>query len=88
MLDLGASFHCTSNREIFEDYKKGDFGKVYLTNGDSLNIAGKGTVQYVQKNGQRWKLNEVRHIPSLAKNLISVHQLDVEGHWVTFECGN
>jgi len=87
ILDSDASFHCTSNRDIFENYKRGDFSKVYLANGDSLDIEGKGTVQCAQQNGQRWKLNEVRHIPGLAKNMISVHQLDVEGHRVTFECG-
>ena len=30
-------------------------------------------------NGSEWMLNDVRHAPSLCKNLISVGQLDDEG---------
>lgn len=32
------------------------------------------------------QLHEVRHIPGLRKNLLSIGQLDVEGYAVTFNC--
>ena len=48
-----------------------DFGKVYLANGESLNILGLGDVRIKQPNGSVWILQKVRHIPELKKNLIS-----------------
>ena len=38
-------------------------------------------------NGAVWKLQNVRHVPGLKRNLISVGQLDDEGHVVTFTGG-
>ena len=38
-------------------------------------------------NGSIWLLEKVRHIPDLRKNLISVGQLDDEGHVILFVGG-
>jgi len=35
-----------------------------------------------------WTLNNVRHIPALKRNLISIGQLDDEGHYTTFGDGH
>ena len=40
VLDFGASFHTTSHQEIMTNYVASDFDKVYLANGESLNIVG------------------------------------------------
>ncbi|PKI50104.1 hypothetical protein CRG98_029500 [Punica granatum] len=52
--------------------------EVYLTDDESLEIAGKGDVRIKTPNGLIWQLRGVRHIPSLKRNLISVGQLDDE----------
>ena len=38
-------------------------------------------------NGSIWLLEKVRHIPDLRRNLISVGQLDDEGHAILFVSG-
>ncbi|RVW76161.1 Retrovirus-related Pol polyprotein from transposon TNT 1-94 [Vitis vinifera] len=63
-----------------ENYAAGDFGKVYLADGSALDVVGLGDVWILLLNGSVWLLEKVRHIPDLRRNLISVRQLDDEGH--------
>jgi hypothetical protein len=42
-------------------------------------IVGMGKVKIKQRNGNQWLLKEVRHVPDLRKNLISIGQLESEG---------
>ena len=79
-MDLGASFHTTPHREIIQNYAAGDFGKVYLADGSALDDVGLGDIWISLPNGSVWLLEKVRHIPDLRRNLISVGQLDDEGH--------
>ena len=83
VLDSGASFHATSQKEFFENYVPGNLGKVYLGNEQSCEIVGKGEVK-IKFNGSVWELKNVRHIPNLTKNLISVGQLASDGYITVF----
>ena len=38
-----------------------------------------GKVKIKQRNGNKWLLKEVRHVPDLRKNLISIGKLESEG---------
>ncbi|WVZ02641.1 hypothetical protein V8G54_023447 [Vigna mungo] len=87
VLDSGASFHATSQKEFFENYVPENLGKVYLSNEQSCEIAGKGVVK-IKLNGSVWKLKNVRHIPDLIKNLISVGQLTNDGYTIVFHGDN
>lgn len=78
VIDSGASFHATSNRHSFINYVSGNFGEVYLRDDHPCSVVGIGEVQ-INLNGSVWKLKDVRHIPELRKNLISVKQLSREG---------
>ncbi|RVX04508.1 Retrovirus-related Pol polyprotein from transposon TNT 1-94 [Vitis vinifera] len=84
VLDSGALFHTTPHREIIQNYVAGDFGKVYLADGSALNVVGLGDARISLPNGSVWLLEKVRHIPDLRRNLISVGQLDDEGHAILF----
>ncbi|KAL5834699.1 hypothetical protein ACOSQ4_014196 [Xanthoceras sorbifolium] len=84
ILDSGASFHATPCREIMENYVSGNFGKVHLADDETLKIVGKGDIRLKLPNGSTWKLQGVRHIPGLKRNLISIGQLDGEGYCTTF----
>jgi GAG-pre-integrase domain/Zinc knuckle len=75
ILDFGASFHATSNREYFLNYENGNFGKVYLGDDESCDIIGRGDVQISMPDGRQLRLQRVRHVPKLTRNLISVSQL-------------
>ncbi|ONK54837.1 uncharacterized protein A4U43_UnF10820 [Asparagus officinalis] len=83
VLDSGASFHATSQKEFFEKYIPKNLGYVYLGDDQPCAIVGKGVVK-IKLNGSVWELNDVRHIPDLRKNLISVGQLAGEGYTTTF----
>ncbi|KAK2990879.1 hypothetical protein RJ640_007600 [Escallonia rubra] len=83
-VDSGASIHCTPHRDCFSDYVHGDYGHVTVGNGYQCRIVGKGKVEIKLSNGGTLILNDVRHIPELQKNLISVSGLDREGYFVAF----
>ncbi|RVW34552.1 Retrovirus-related Pol polyprotein from transposon TNT 1-94 [Vitis vinifera] len=87
VLDSGASFHTTPHREIIQNHTISDFGKVYLADGSALDVVGLGDVRISLPNGSVWLLEKVRHIPNSRRNLISVGQLDDEGHAILFVVG-
>ena len=60
---------------------------MYLADGVALDIVGMGDVRILLPNGSVWLLEKVRHIPDLRRNLISVGQLDDEGHAILFVGG-
>ena len=86
-MDLGVSFHTTPHREIIQNYVASDFGKLYLADGSALDVVGMGDVRILLPSGSIWLLEKVRHILDLRKNLISVGQLDDEGHAILFVGG-
>ncbi|KAK3035140.1 hypothetical protein RJ639_032813 [Escallonia herrerae] len=83
-IDSGASIHCTPHRDCFSNYVHGDYGHVTVGNGYRCSIVGKGKVEIKLSNGGTLVLKDVRHIPELQKNLISVSGLDREGYFVPF----
>ena len=57
---------------------------MYLADGSILDVVSMGNVWILLSNGSVWLLEKVRHIPELRRNLISVGQLDDEGHAILF----
>ena len=57
---------------------------MYLVDSSALDVVGMGDVRILLPNGSVWLLVKVRHIPDLRRNLISVGQLDDEGHATLF----
>ena len=80
-------FHTIPHQEIIQNYVAGDFSKVYLADGTALEVVGMGDVRILLPNRSVWLLKKVRHIPDLRKNLISIRQLDDEGHAILFVGG-
>ena len=60
---------------------------MYLADGIALDVVGMGDVWILLPNGFVWLLEKVQHIPDLRRNLISVGQLDNEGHAILFVAG-
>ena len=60
---------------------------MYLADGLALDVVGMGDIRILLSNGSVWLLEKVRHIPDLRRNLISVGQLDDEGHAILFVGG-
>ena len=58
-----------------------------MADGSTLDVVGMGDIRILLPNGSIWLLENVRHIPNLRRNLISVGQLDDEGHAIIFVGG-
>ena len=86
-MDSGASFHTTPHQEIIQNYVASDFGKVYLANGTALDVVGMRDVRILLPNRSVWLLEKVQHILDLRRNIISIGQLDDEGHAILFVGG-
>ncbi|KAK8919454.1 hypothetical protein KSP39_PZI021448 [Platanthera zijinensis] len=78
VLDSCVSFLATSNRQSFLSYEKGNFDKVYLGDDKPCEIVGRGDVHICLADGSTLKLKQVRHVPKVARNLVSVSQLSDE----------
>ncbi|VFQ68935.1 unnamed protein product [Cuscuta campestris] len=86
VMDSGASFHATHSGEALQNLVVGDFGKVRLADDGALDVTGMGDIVLKTPVGF-WTLKDVRVVPALKKSLISVRQLDEQGHEVKFGNG-
>jgi hypothetical protein len=62
VLDLGTFFHTTTIRKILENYVAGNFWKVYLADGSTLDIVGIGDARIRVHSDSVWKLQKVKHV--------------------------
>ena len=56
VIDLGASFHTIAHYDVLEIYFVGTHGKVYLADGEPLDIIGMGDVSLKIPNGSVLKI--------------------------------
>ena len=75
VIDSGTAFHTTSQHGIFQNYVKGEFGKMYVGDDEPCDINGKGDVMVSLSNGSTLKLRNVRLLLKLKRNLIYVRKL-------------
>uniref|UniRef100_A0A2N9J8U9 Integrase catalytic domain-containing protein n=1 Tax=Fagus sylvatica TaxID=28930 RepID=A0A2N9J8U9_FAGSY len=80
VIDSAASYHVTPRREFFTSYKAGNLGRVKMGNKSYADIVGIGDICVETNTGYTLKLKDVRHIPDMRLNLISVSVLDKEGY--------
>ena len=85
LINSGASFHFTPHREWFYEYEKYDGGDVFLGDDRKARIVGRGKVELKLQGGSVRALPVVKHIPTLARNLIFVSKLDDAGVKIMFE---
>lgn len=71
VVDSGASFHATPNKEFFSTYRSGEFEIVKMGNEGYSKIAGVGDVCLETDLGNKLMLKDVRHVPGLRLNLMS-----------------
>jgi len=85
LIDSGASFHFTPHREWFCEYEKYDGGDVFLGDDRKARIIGCRKLKLKLQGRRVRTLPGVLHIPTLARNLISVSKLDDAGVKTVFE---
>ncbi|KAK5819897.1 hypothetical protein PVK06_024931 [Gossypium arboreum] len=87
ILDSGCTFHMSPNRDWFTTYETVSEGVVLMGNNASCKIAGVGTIKVKMFDGVERTLSDVRHVPELKRNLISLSTLDSKGYRYTAESG-
>ncbi|CAJ2654735.1 unnamed protein product [Trifolium pratense] len=84
IIDSGASYHVTPRSDFFSSYTIGDFGTVKMGNEGVCKIVGMGDVWVETSIGCKLQLKNVRHVPDIRLNVISVKALDIEGYHTYF----
>lgn len=69
----------TLSKDWFSSYKEWDGGIVYMGNNHTCRVIGIGSVSLKMKDGSVKLLRNVRHVPNLKRNLISLGMLDSIG---------
>uniref|UniRef100_A0A2N9H2E5 CCHC-type domain-containing protein n=1 Tax=Fagus sylvatica TaxID=28930 RepID=A0A2N9H2E5_FAGSY len=87
LLDSACSFHVTPHRNWFDTYRLINCGSVRMGNDATCTIIGMGTIKIKMSDGVVRTLEEVRHIPDMRKNLISLGTLDSKGYSYKSENG-
>ena len=70
----------TPHRNWFDTYRSINYGYVRMGNDATCTIIGMGTIKTKMSDGVVKTLEEVRHIPNMRKNLISLGTLDSKGY--------
>ncbi|KAG8475395.1 hypothetical protein CXB51_031889 [Gossypium anomalum] len=87
ILDSGCTFHMSPNQDWFTTYETLSEGIVLMVNNASCKIAGVGTIKVKMFDRFVRTLSDVRHVPGLERNLISLSTLDSKGYKYKAESG-
>ncbi|KAH9667833.1 hypothetical protein KPL70_021191 [Citrus sinensis] len=88
ILDSDCSFHMCPNIDFFKTFESIDGGKVLLRNNLACKVAGIGTISIRIFDGIERDLKEVRYVPELKRNLISLGLMDQGGCSIKAGNGN
>jgi hypothetical protein len=80
VVNTTTSFHITPYRDFFSSYTSGDFGWVRMGNKAKCKVVGMGDIQLETSIGCKLILKDVRYVPEMRFNLISIRKLDDDGY--------
>ena len=80
VLDSACNYHMTPRRDWFTTYRPINGGLVYMGNNTTCKVVGIGTVRIKMYDGIVRTMIDVRHMPDLAKNLLSLSTFDCQGY--------
>ena len=87
LCDSACSFHMCFRKEWFFNFTELDGGVVYLADNQPCKIAGIGSISLKNHDGSTRVLTDVRYIPKLEKNLISLGTLESKGFTIILQNG-
>ncbi|KAG6394524.1 hypothetical protein SASPL_145113 [Salvia splendens] len=79
IFDSGASFHLCPHKEYFTTYEQIDGGNITMANSVVCKVVAIGSIKIRTHDGVFGTLNDVRHVPQMTKNLISLSTFDSKG---------
>ncbi|CAL5322839.1 unnamed protein product [Camellia sinensis] len=80
ILDSGCTFHICADKKLFSTYRRVSGSTIRMANNTINRVIGIGTVRFLTKTGRKVILSEVRHVPGVRRNLISLSMLDLKGN--------
>jgi len=80
VIDSAASYNSVPKREYFNFYRVRSSGSVKMGNSDVVDVVGLCDICIKTNASCTIVLKNVKHIPYLSLNLISMTTLDREGH--------
>jgi len=84
-LDSGASFHMTGDKSLFSTLEEKDLQiLIAMGNDEKYSVSGAGTIIFQRENGARLTLTDVKYVPGLERNLVSIAMLEERGYDVVF----
>ncbi|CAA0822366.1 Unknown protein, partial [Striga hermonthica] len=83
-IDIGATRHVCSDKELFSDYTPSNGRKLHMGNSSTSEVARVGTV-VLKTSGKELKLKDVLHVPDIRKNLVSGSLLIEHGFRPVFD---
>ena len=87
ILDSACSFHMTPNRDWFDTYRSVNSGIVTMGSSAHCKITGICNIRIKMFDGVVRMLCNVKHVPKVKKNLISLGTLDSNGYGYKFVGG-
>ena len=87
-LDNGASFYMTGDKSLFSTLEEKDH-KILIEMGDDerYSVSGVSIVAFQREHGAHITLTDVKYVPKLKKNLVSIAMLEEKGYDVVFSKG-
>ncbi|KAK6934647.1 hypothetical protein RJ641_034802 [Dillenia turbinata] len=80
IVDTDVAYHYVSKRELFTTYKEGNFGIAKMGNNTMSQIIEIGDIVVGTSTGCSLTMRDVRHIPDMMMNLLSINVLNKEGY--------
>ena len=80
IIDFAFTFHICQHYHAFTSYTIVSHGTVVMGNGTPCKVQGIGNVQIHTFDGTIRTFGNVRHVPNLKRNLISLSTLDSKGY--------
>ncbi|XP_019240442.1 PREDICTED: uncharacterized protein LOC109220424 [Nicotiana attenuata] len=87
LMDSTCSYHMCPNRDWFVDFQEGEYGVIQTADNNPLTSYGIGSIRLRNHDGMIRTLTDVRYVPGLKKNLISVGALESKGFKIIAENG-
>eukprot|EP00253_Pinus_taeda_P033619 PITA_33619 len=87
-LDNGASFHMTNDKSLFSTLEEKDLQiLIEMGNEEKYIVSSVGTIVFQREHGACITLTNVKYVPRLKKNLVSIVMLEEKGYDVVFSKG-
>ncbi|CAL9235463.1 unnamed protein product [Arabidopsis halleri] len=81
IMDTGCSFHMTPRKDWFIELNESGAGRVRMANDTYSEVKGVGSIRIKNEDNSTILLKNVRYVPAMSKNLISLGTLEDQGCW-------